>query len=106
MRCGANRWPGNVRELQNVVARLVVAAPRRGVVGAGALPAAVRACADEQPQTLAVARLAFERRFVHAALVRNGGRPVAAAGELGLSRQGLAKLVKRLDIACRDASAA
>ena len=100
------RWPGNVRELQNVVARLVVAAPRRGVVGAGALPAAVRACADEQPQTLAVARLAFERRFVHAALVRNGGRPVAAAGELGLSRQGLAKLVKRLDVACGDASAA
>ena len=35
-------WPGNVRELQNVVARLVVAAPRRGQVGPGLLPAAVR----------------------------------------------------------------
>ncbi len=91
-------WPGNVRELQNVVARLVVAAPRRGQVGPGLLPAAVRERPAAARPTLAEAREAFERGFVHSALRRNDGRPTVAARELGISRQGLAKLVKRLGI--------
>lgn len=91
-------WPGNVRELQNVVARLVVAAPRRGQAGPGLLPATVRERSADARPTLAEAREAFERGFVRAALSRNDGRPTAAARELGISRQGLAKLVKRLGI--------
>ncbi len=91
-------WPGNVRELQNVVARLVVAAPRRGRVDPGLLPAAVREGPADARPTLAEAREAFERGFVRAALSRNDGRPTAAASELGISRQGLAKLLKRLGI--------
>ena len=91
-------WPGNVRELQNVVARLVVAAPRRGPVAPALLPAAVRERPADTRPTLADAREAFERDFVRAALRRNDGRPTAAARELGISRQGLAKLVKRLGI--------
>ena len=98
-------WPGNVRELQNMTARLVVAAPRRGAVGPEALPAAIREHAATRPETLAAARCAFERRFVRAALARSGGRPGAAADELGLSRQGLAKLIKRLEIAAADVPA-
>ena len=96
-------WPGNVRELQNVTARMAVSAPRRGCVGPEALPPAIRECAGAEPETLADARLAFERRFVRAALARNGGRPGAAARELGLSRQGLAKLIKRLALDGGDA---
>ncbi len=91
-------WPGNVRELQNVVARLVVAAPRRGRVGPDLLPASVRERPADARPTLAEARETFERGFVRAALRRNNGRPTAAARELGISRQGLAKLVKRLGI--------
>ena len=91
-------WPGNVRELQNVVARLAVDAPRRGPVGPGALPDAVRGVGGAAPATLLDARQAFDRRFVRAALGRTGGRPVIAARELGISRQGLAKLVKRLGL--------
>ncbi len=91
-------WPGNVRELQNVVARLVVAAPRRGQVGPGLLPAAVRERPADARPTLAEAREAFERGFVRAALGRSDRRPTVAARELGISRQGLAKLVKRLGI--------
>ncbi len=98
-------WPGNVRELQNMTARLVVAAPRRGTVGPEALPALIREHAATRPETLAAARSAFERRFVRAALARTGGRPGAAADELGLSRQGLAKLIKRLEIAAADVPA-
>ena len=45
------------------------------------------------------ARRAFDANFVRAALVRNGGRRAQAAGELGLTRQGLAKLMVRLGIA-------
>ena len=62
------------------------------------LPAAVRERPADAPPTLAEAREAFERGFVRAALRRNDGRPTVAARELGISRQGLAKLVKRLGI--------
>ena len=44
------------------------------------------------------ARLEFERRFVRAALARAGGQKRAAAAQLGVSRQGLAKMMKRLGI--------
>jgi DNA-binding NtrC family response regulator len=40
----------------------------------------------------------FEERFVRAALVRTGGHRARAAEELGVTRQGLAKLMSRLRI--------
>jgi transcriptional regulator with GAF, ATPase, and Fis domain len=92
-------WPGNVRELQNVMAALAVAAPARGQVRASLLPKAITGAAAQTPGTLAEARRQFERRFVEAALARAGGRRARAARELGLSRQGLLKLMVRLGIA-------
>jgi DNA-binding NtrC family response regulator len=100
----AHEWPGNVRELQNVLAALAVAAPLHGEVGPELLPAAIRRAAEERRPTLAEARRAFDRAFVHDALVRAGGRRSLAAGELGVSRQGLAKLVMRLGLAPDKAS--
>jgi transcriptional regulator with PAS, ATPase and Fis domain len=92
-------WPGNVRELQNVLASVLVAAPRRGVVGPSAWPAhIVRVAAMGPATTLDSARRQFEVRFVTAAMARAGGRTSVAARELGLSRQGLAKLLARLGI--------
>jgi DNA-binding NtrC family response regulator/tetratricopeptide (TPR) repeat protein len=92
-------WPGNVRELQNVISSLVVSAPRRGVVPASALSAAIARCATATPlTTLEDARLAFERHFVAAAVARTGGKTSQAARDLGVTRQGLGKLVKRLGI--------
>jgi DNA-binding NtrC family response regulator len=44
------------------------------------------------------ARRTFEERFVRAALVRSGGHRVRAAEELGVTRQGLTKLMTRLRI--------
>lgn len=92
-------WPGNVRELQNVLTALVVAAPGRGVVGAAQLPAAI-AQAAEMPahESLEGARLKFEQRFVRAALARAAGHRGRTAAALGLSRQGLAKLMQRLHL--------
>ena len=100
---GAYDWPGNVRELQNVLASAMVAGPSRGVIGAGGLAAHItRATAIAGRATLAEARRAFELHFVQAALARAGGRPGVAARELGVSRQGLSKLVARLEVPGRE----
>ena len=95
---GPARLAGNVRELENVIAALAVRAPKRGWVGRSFLPAELMRSTSEAGTTLAEARRGFERGFVRAALRRAGGRPGHAARELGLSRQGLAKLMTRLDL--------
>ena len=91
-------WPGNVRELQNAIAWIAVHAPRRGRVGASLLPARVAASAPLSTGTFEAAREDFERRFVRAALAQTGGHRARTAHALGLSRQGLAKMLKRLGI--------
>jgi transcriptional regulator with GAF, ATPase, and Fis domain len=93
-------WPGNVRELQNVMASLAVSSGRRGSIGPDQLPSIVGAqCAGVSGATLDEARRLFDARFVQAALARAGGHRGQAAKELGLTRQGLAKLLARLQIA-------
>ena len=86
------------RELQNVLAALAVRTPKCGVVPASALPPAF---ADQGPAdswSLDRARRTFELRFVRAALVRSGGHRGRTAAELGVTRQGLTKLMTRLGI--------
>ena len=94
----AHTWPGNLRELQNVLANLTVTGPRSGPVGPGALPTAFRKTVSiERQPTLAEAREDLERAMVPDALGRH--RSVSrAAGELGVTRQGLSKLMARLQI--------
>jgi len=89
-------WPGNVRELQNVLAALVVRAGRRGIVPVSALPPMFNDSPVADAWRLDHARRVFEENFVRAALARSGGRRVQTATELGLTRQGLAKLMHRL----------
>ncbi|MEO8481762.1 MAG: sigma 54-interacting transcriptional regulator [Acidobacteriota bacterium] len=96
-----HRWPGNVRELQNVIAGLIVLAPGRGRVGARHVEhvlAASGARPIEPPVSLACARRQAERRTIAAALARHRGRRAAAARELGVTRQGLSKAVRRLHL--------
>jgi len=95
----AHRWPGNVRELQNVIACLAVQAPARGRVGPDLLPDWLDGPPEGRLRRLADARRAFERELVESALVRAGGRRAGAARELGLSRQGLLKLMARVGLA-------
>jgi DNA-binding NtrC family response regulator/tetratricopeptide (TPR) repeat protein len=94
------QWPGNVRELQNVMAALAVGAGRRGSLGPDRLPAAIRAdgLGGDDTRNLDAARRQFEAGFVRAALARAGGRRAQAAEELGVTRQGLAKLLARLKV--------
>jgi DNA-binding NtrC family response regulator len=96
-----HRWPGNIRELQNVLAALVVLAPGRGRVGGRHVSQVLQseAPADEAAGlSLDDGRRLFERRMIVAALARHGGRRAPAAHELGLTRQGLAKAMRRLDL--------
>jgi transcriptional regulator with GAF, ATPase, and Fis domain len=91
-------WPGNVRELQNVIASLAVAAPPRGWIRPASLPSAVGTATSVSSGRLADAREQFERRFVEVALARAGGNRAQAARSLGLSRQGLLKILVRLGL--------
>ena len=93
-------WPGNVRELQNVIAWIAVQSPRRGRIGAAALPAHIAgACPTSADQTtFETARQEFERRFVKAALAKADGQRSRAAEALGITRQGLAKMMRRLGL--------
>jgi DNA-binding NtrC family response regulator/tetratricopeptide (TPR) repeat protein len=89
-------WPGNVRELQNVVASLAVHAPRRGRVGPSVLAQQIANTSASRLATFDAARCDFERRFLRAALAQAGGHRARTARAIGVSRQGLAKMIRRL----------
>ena len=91
-------WPGNVRELQNAIASLAVHAPRRGRITPALLPAHLARAGVPSDASFEAARQEFERRFVRAALARAGGQRARAARSLGITRQGLAKMLRRLQI--------
>ena len=95
-------WPGNVRELQNAIAWMAVHAPsprpHRLIVAArtpGERPLATGSSFE-------AAREDFERRFVRAALAQAGGQRHVAAKALGVTRQGLSKMLRRLRIRAGD----
>ena len=82
-----------------MIAWIAVHSPRRGRVGPAAIPAhlagaprGVTTCSFE------TARADFERRYIRAALAGANGKPSRAAAALGISRQGLAKMMRRLQI--------
>jgi len=91
-------WPGNIRELQNEIQRCLILngdgalikdeslSPRinpRGVIPVGNSYDFFRAKAD------------FEKRFIQQALARFGFNQTRTAQNIGLSRQGLFKLIKK-----------
>jgi len=75
-----------------------VRSPKRGVVPPSALPSPFAESGRGDACRLDDARRTFEERFVRAALVRTGGHRGRAAAELGVTRQGLTKLLTRLGI--------
>ena len=91
-------WPGNVRELQNVIAAVAVHGPRRGRVPVSVLPSHIARLAGQAQEGFDEARVEFERRYVRAALARAAWNRRLAAEQLGLSRQGLDKIIRRLGI--------
>ncbi|MBA2244044.1 MAG: sigma-54-dependent Fis family transcriptional regulator, partial [Gemmatimonadetes bacterium] len=109
----AHDWPVNVRELRNALERAVVLA-EGDAIELSDLPASIAgASAPLRPADAALAELpyadararaveAFDRSFLAAALERQGGNVSATARVLGLHRQSLQKLLRRLEIGSRD----
>jgi two-component system response regulator HupR/HoxA len=106
------RWPGNVRELENEIRRLS-ALWAGELVGVAHLSESVRAALlaeDSRPlangrRGLHAAVAALERRLIADCLVRMGGNKSRVARDLGLSRQGLAKKMRRYGIGFREPAA-
>jgi Nif-specific regulatory protein len=98
-------WPGNARQLENEVRRLV-ASVRAATISEDHLDAALRTPARKaeaveklpESRSLPEAVEALERRMIEAALRESKGNKQKAAQALGLSRQGLIKKLKRLEL--------
>jgi len=98
---GRYPWPGNVRQLENEIRRALVLAEDR--IATVHLSDEVRRTALEarpQPEGLDLrAHLdALERELVVKALERTNGNQTRAAELLGISRFGLQKMARRLEI--------
>lgn len=97
-------WPGNVRQLENEVQRLLVMAgdpiEARDVVLHGPSSATDSFAAGDTEGSLALRDHvdALERRLITAALARTDNNQTRAALELGVSRYGLQKMMKRLGL--------
>ncbi len=95
-------FPGNVRELQNEIERAVVRAVEQEPLGAEHLSEELLAsrsgASGATAGSLALQLAQVERGIIAAALERHGGNRAAAARELGLTRQGLAKKAERLGL--------
>ncbi|NLE87844.1 MAG: sigma 54-interacting transcriptional regulator [Myxococcales bacterium] len=93
-------WPGNVRQLENEVRRLLVLT--EGLVRLEHLSPEIQAAAElpRAPDTLHLRTRvdALERELVETALRRTEGNQTRAAELLGLSRFGLQKMMKRLEV--------
>jgi len=97
-RLAAHPWPGNVRELESVLTRATHAAGAGGVLTTSDLgvlgPAA--SARGAPPEALRERTRAFEADAIDRALRRHGGNRTRAARELGITRQGLWKKLRRL----------
>ncbi|MGQ0671566.1 MAG: sigma-54 dependent transcriptional regulator [Hyphomicrobium sp.] len=98
-------FPGNVRELENEIRRLVVLTSDGEYVTTRHMTPAIRDAAPRRPilaghvaiegSTLKAHVESLERQLVSETLARHRWNQSRAAGELGLSRVGLANKIKR-----------
>ncbi|HET9950350.1 MAG TPA: sigma-54 dependent transcriptional regulator [Candidatus Eisenbacteria bacterium] len=95
----AHDWPGNVRELEAVLTRAAhVVAPGESIREAslGDVVAKGTGWVRDRPEALREKTRAFEAGVIEHALKRHGGNRTRAARELGMTRQGLWKKIRRL----------
>jgi len=98
-------WPGNARQLENEIKRLVASVREKTIAEDHLDFPAEPANEISQPSTISYERKtidevvgAIERRMIQDALKKYQWNKQKAAQELGLSRQGLIKKLKRLAI--------
>ena len=93
-------WPGNVRELQNEMARACTLVPESCFISSMDLSPAVRGEIDPGDERLSLDFIitGTEKRIIAESLKRNLWNRSRTAAELGLSRQGLLKKMRRYEI--------
>lgn len=94
-------WPGNVRQLRNIVNRGVVHSYGRAEIRPTDLSLPLdRTAPPVQPYEAAKeeALRRFQREYLKPAIVRHDGNLSAVAAEAGISRQGLQKMLKELNL--------
>ncbi|MCX6574155.1 MAG: sigma 54-interacting transcriptional regulator [Candidatus Aminicenantes bacterium] len=97
-------WPGNVRELQNEIQRSLVMAGGGPLILEEHLSPKINPAGltySSATHRFAEAKADFERRFLREALVRCRYHRTRTAAEVGLTRQGLFKLLKKHGIEAR-----
>jgi transcriptional regulator with GAF, ATPase, and Fis domain len=101
----ARAWPGNVRELENTLWQVallgegVLDEPSRPLEARSLGPLSLSVELAGAPPSLEDARLAFDRSFLEAVLAWSKGHRTEAARALGVTREGLSKLLKRVGLA-------
>ncbi len=101
----AYHWSGNVRELENEIQRAVALAGDAKTITAemlsehlrGATPAAAPPDPETRGLSLGLAVDALKRRMIQAAIEATGSK-TRAAERLGIPRQSLQKMMRRLDM--------
>jgi len=91
-------WPGNVRELQSEIQRCLILCGRDKLIKEDYLSPRInphRQNYSKSSYDFFQAKAEFEKRFLHQALARWGYNRTKTAEEIGLSRQGLFKLIKK-----------
>lgn len=91
-------WPGNVRELQNEIQRCLVLNGDGPVLKDENLSPRINPQGRSQAgdsYDFSSAKADFEKRFIQQALTRFGYNQTRTARNIGLSRQGLFKLIKK-----------
>lgn len=98
-------WPGNVRELQNEVQRCLILCGEENLIGEEYLSEKFH----EQNKDAIIplydyfhAKAEFEKKFLNEALARSDYNRTRTAEEIGLSRQGLFKLMKKHGIRAKQ----
>ncbi|MGH0037469.1 MAG: sigma-54 interaction domain-containing protein [Myxococcota bacterium] len=99
-----HRWPGNVRELENEMQRVLALAEPGEIVSPRLLsPRLTHDMAPlsrgaSRPETLRETMARVESYVLRRALERNEGRKSMTARQLGITREGLYKKLKRLGV--------
>ena len=94
-----HEWPGNVRELENVLRVASTLAASSPVIRAQYLPLPDAAPAARRRSSYHELIDAYRRRLVSEALEGTRGHRASAARQLGITRQALSYLMRRLEIA-------
>jgi DNA-binding NtrC family response regulator len=99
----AHAWPGNVRELRNEIERAIALNPEARRIEASMLSPHLGSdgmdLTEEEPPTLPEAVRRLECRMIQEALETFSGNRTRTARQLGITRQGLLKKLKRYRIA-------